>query len=60
MTNSDDRIDTLRLALNAVVQTLEAHMQTHNTGGGVIDRVAPTPLARARELLVEAHEQCPC
>lgn len=60
MANTDDRIDTLRLTLNEVVRSLEAHMDTHNTSGGVIDRIAPGPLLKARELLVDAGEQCPC
>ena len=57
---TDERIETLRLALSELTTALEAHMTTHNTSGGIIDRVAPEPLARARAKLDYADDQCPC
>ena len=56
----EERIETLRLALSELTTALETHITTHNTSGGIIDRQAPAPLARAREKLDDADDQCPC
>jgi hypothetical protein len=60
MAHTDERIETLRQAISELTSALETHMVTHNTGGSIIDRQAPAPLARARELLDDADDQCPC
>ena len=60
MAHTEERIETLREAITELTTALEAHVTTHNTGGGILDRVAPEPLARARKNLDDAAEQCPC
>lgn len=60
MAHSEERIATLLQALSELTTALTAHITTHNTGGSIIDRIAPEPLARARKHIDEADEQCPC
>lgn len=60
VTHTDERIETLRQAITKLTTAVEAHIRTHNTGGGILDRQAPELLARAREKLDDADEQCPC
>jgi len=57
---TDERIETLRQAVTELTAAVAAHIVTHNTGGSIIDRVAPEPLARAKGRLEDADEQCPC
>lgn len=57
---TEEQIETLRQAVVELTAAMEAHMTTHNTGGSIIDRVAPLPLARAAERLTEAEQQTPC
>lgn len=60
MAGIEEQIETLREAITELTTALEAHIITHNTGGSIIERTAPEPLARAREKLQDADEQCPC
>ncbi len=60
MAHLEEQIETLRQAISELTSALEKHITTHNTGGSIIDRQAPEPLARAREFLDDADDQCPC
>ncbi len=60
MARTEEQIETLREAIKELTSALEAHATTHNTGGSIIERAALEPLARAREKLDDAAEQCPC
>ena len=60
MSGIEEQVETIREAITELTAALEAHITTHNTSGGIIDRQAPEPLARARAKLYDADEQCPC
>ena len=60
MAHIEEKIETLRQAISELTTAVEAHIITHNTGGSIIDRVAPAPLSRAQGKLKDADEQCPC
>ena len=60
MAHTEEQIETLREAITELTTALETHVTTHNTGGSIIERAAPAPLAHARKLLDDADDQCPC
>ena len=60
MSDIEEQVETIREAISELTTAMESHITTHNTSGGIIDRQAPEPLARAREKLDDADDQCPC
>lgn len=60
MAHLEEQIEILRQAVSELTSAVEAHITTHNTGGGILDRFSPELLARARVKLDDADEQCPC